>query len=338
MLEQIPLILTANGFVVAVIAVGAFARWAGFLTAQSDESILKLIIRVLIPCLIFTVISDNPVIRDPRNLLIPPLAGFLSIAVNFAVCLLASRLSPRLNGLHTSAQRRSFVFCTGMYNYGYLAYPLIQFLFKDDSGTLGVMFVHNMGVELGFWTLGMMVISGRIGRDWWRQAINPPSVAIVVAVAANYMSLARPGLESLGMPACVGIPKFLLLAADSLGQMAIPLALVLIGATIADQLMLVQEKSPLGDRVKSVSLACLLRLGILPLCYLFLVAFLPITDDLRRVVAVEISMPSAVFGVVMARHYGGDSGTALRIILATSLIAIVTIPLWIPFGLAVLLP
>lgn len=336
MFEQLPLILIAAGFVVTVIVVGGFARWSGCLTAEADDSILKLIIRVLIPCLIFSVISDNSALRNPENLVIPPLAGFASIVMGFGICMLVARLSPRWNGLHTDAQRRSFSFCTGIYNYGYLAIPLITFLFDEE--TLGVLFVHNMGVEIGFWTLGVMVISGHFGRDWWRRAINPPSVAIFVSLAVNFLGVARPRLESLGMPEWLGIPEFLMMAVESLGQMAIPLSMILIGATIADQLIVAEKNSPAKDRAKTITLACLLRLGILPACYLLLVMVIPATDELKKVVAVEISMPSAVFGVVMARHYGGDSGTALRIILATSFISILTLPLWIPVGLAVLLP
>ena len=338
MLDQLPLILLSAAFIVTVILAGAYARWSGCLTAEADQSILKLIINILIPCLVFTVISDNPALRNPRNLILPPLVGFASVAVGFLICMYVARLSPRLNGLHTDAQRRSFAVCTGMYNYGYLALPLIQFLFKDYPDTLGVLFVHNMGVEIGFWTLGVMVISGHFGRDWWRRAINPPTIAIVVALATNFITAARPRLESMGMPQWLGIPKFLMMAVESLGQVAIPLALILIGATIADQLITAEKKTPARQRTKTVTLACLLRLGILPLGYLLLIMILPATDDLKRVVAIEISMPSAVFGVIMARHYGGDSGTALRIILATSLISLLTMPLWISVGMAVLLP
>ena len=328
--------MAAAGFVVSVALVGAFARLSGCLTSEADESILKLIIRVLIPCLIFTSISNNPALRNFQNLVFPPIAGFLSVAMGFGICILVSRLRPRINGLHSDSQRRSFAFCTGMYNYGYLAIPMVRILFGEE--TLGVLFVHNMGVEIGFWTMGVMVISGHFGRDWWRRAINPPSVAILVSLFANYLTMSRPWFESHGMPQWVGIPGFLNLAIESLGQMAIPLALVLIGATIADQVMAAEQKMPARDRAKTLTLACLLRLGILPACYLLLMTVFPATDDLRRVVAVEISMPSAVFGVIMARHYGGDSGTALRIILVTSLISILTTSLWIPLGMAVLLP
>ena len=44
-------------------------------------------------------------------------------------------------------------------------------------------------------------------------------------------------------------------------------------------------------------------------------------------------MPAAVVPIVMARHYGGDPALALRIVLSTSVVSLVTTPLWIRFGL-----
>jgi malate permease and related proteins len=55
--------------------------------------------------------------------------------------------------------------------------------------------------------------------------------------------------------------------------------------------------------------------------------------ELKQVLVVEAGMPSAVLPIVLARHYGGAPGTALRIALSTSLLALVTLPLWISFGL-----
>jgi len=44
-------------------------------------------------------------------------------------------------------------------------------------------------------------------------------------------------------------------------------------------------------------------------------------------------MPAAVFPIIMARHYGGDPPTALRVVISTSVAGLVTIPLWIKFGM-----
>jgi len=40
-----------------------------------------------------------------------------------------------------------------------------------------------------------------------------------------------------------------------------------------------------------------------------------------------------VFPIVMSRHYRGDPPTALRVVLGTSVAGLLTIPVWIRFGL-----
>jgi malate permease and related proteins len=52
------------------------------------------------------------------------------------------------------------------------------------------------------------------------------------------------------------------------------------------------------------------------------------------VLVLEAAMASAVFPIAMAKHYGGDPATALRVVLSTSLVGFMTIPLWIRFGLS----
>ena len=47
---------------------------------------------------------------------------------------------------------------------------------------------------------------------------------------------------------------------------------------------------------------------------------------------VMAAMPSGTFPIVMARHYGGDQAVALRVAISTSLVSLVTIPLWITAG------
>jgi malate permease and related proteins len=58
--------------------------------------------------------------------------------------------------------------------------------------------------------------------------------------------------------------------------------------------------------------------------------------ELQRVLVLQAAMPAAVFSIVMARHYGGDAATALRVVLATSLLGLITIPLWLRFGIHLL--
>jgi predicted permease len=187
--------------------------------------------------------------------------------------------------------------------------------------TTGVLFVHNVGVELAFWTLGVMLFTGAgVGRDW-RKVINAPLVAVLLAVTLNATGLTARLPEPLLRPVLTGI--------HWLGQSAIPMALILIGAVVADHLG--ELHSDWGWRV--ISVAVLLRLVLLPMVFLLLAKFLPASLELKRVIVLEAAMPSAVFPIVMSRHYGGDPPTALRVVIGTSVLGMVTIPLWLHFGM-----
>jgi predicted permease len=73
---------------------------------------------------------------------------------------------------------------------------------------------------------------------------------------------------------------------------------------------------------------------LLPLSFLVVAKHLPASAELKHVLVLQAAMPSAVFPIVMARHFGGDPPTALRVVLSTSLVGLVTIPLWVRFGLS----
>ena len=76
-----------------------------------------------------------------------------------------------------------------------------------------------------------------------------------------------------------------------------------------------------------------LRLGVFPFVFLALAYWLPCSIELKRVLVLEAAMPAAVFPIVMARHYGGDVTTALRVVIGTSLAGLATIPFWISTAL-----
>jgi len=176
-MEQWLLIVGAAISVFAVIGVGAGARQLGWLNEEADQSLLKLILRVLVPCLIFSVVSDNPALKQTANLIVPPAVGIITMMIGFGAALLVTRLPSRWNGLRSFRERRSFAMSTGIYNYGYIPIPLIKLLFDDQ--TLGVLFVHNIGAEMAIWTIGVSLISSREGGRGWRHIINPPSITIL---------------------------------------------------------------------------------------------------------------------------------------------------------------
>jgi len=80
--------------------------------------------------------------------------------------------------------------------------------------------------------------------------------------------------------------------------------------------------------------ACALRLGLLPIAFLLLARLLPLSAELQRVVILQAAMPAAVFPIIVARRYGGDPITAVRVAVATSVGGLLTIPVWLRIGMS----
>ncbi len=303
--------------VLGIVGAGFAMRRLDWLTEAADASLMRVVVYLLTPCLAADTILGNAAFARADNVWLPPLLGFTTTAVG----ILAGWWARRLLGPESRpADHRTFALSVGICNYGYIPLPLAQLLFS--SGTVGVLFVQNVGVELAMWLVGLAVLRGGSWRQGWRRIVNPPVVAIVGTLLLNAWVPRR------------RIPASLLQGGHLLGQCAIPLGLILIGATLAD--LLPELRSRRGWRV--VTTACALRLLVLPVVILALAAWLPASRELRQVLVLHAAMPAAVFPIIMARHFGGDAGTALRVVIGTSLASIVTMPVWLRIGIALVGP
>jgi malate permease and related proteins len=330
-------ILGAVLAVFAVVGAGAALRRLDWLTEEADRSLLALIVRLLMPCLVLQTTLRNDALLRPANLGWPLLLVLGTVVLGLAVAALVARSFGRRFGLVTAKQRRTFTLCVGIYNYGYIPIPLVAALWPTDAGTLGVLLVFNVAVEFALWTLGVLALTGGVSASpargaeaavpWWRRALNPPSLAVAAALVLN--ALHAPD----HLPPLVADPLWKVLG--WLGQCAIPLSLLLVGATLADNLRGGGE-ARLHEGHGVTLVACVLRLLLLPAAFVLLARFLPITLELRRVLVIQAAMPAAMFPIVMSKYYDGDPPTALRVVLGTSLAGLVTIPLWVTLGLALL--
>lgn len=303
--------------VFGIMGIGLWLRMRDWLTADADQSLMRLAINLLLPCLIFHSVVSNPALRRPENLLLPPLVGFGMVGVGIVV----ARVFAWVAGLQTKPEQRTFAFLAGLQNYSYLTIPLCLSLF--NASTMGVLFVHNVGTEMAMWTLGMATLTGSSLVGGWKKILNAPLIALLLALALNFTGM------FVTPPAAVNfVGKMFMTMVLWLGQSAIPLALLLIGAIVADHLEDVRG----GRAGRVVSMAVLVRLGVMPVLFLLLAKMLPFSIELKRVIVLQGAMPSAVLPIVLAKHGGGDARTALQVVLGTSLAGLITIPLWIHFG------
>jgi malate permease and related proteins len=297
--------------VFAIVVLGVLLRRAEWVKAEAEESLFNLVIKVLMPCLIFDSVAGNAALREHGNLVYAPLAGFGLTILGISVAYLAGKAI----GLQVGAGLRTFALTVGVANYGYLPLPITEALFGPESR--GLVLVHNIGVEAAIWTGGVLVVSGLSLRDGWRRLINAPLIALIVAIAVN-LSGVSPFL-----------PPVLMSAVKLLGACAIPLGLLMTGVSVQPHL---NEPGKLFAPRISLG-ACLVRIALLPLVFIAVAKFAPISVELKRVLVVQGAMPTAVISIIIARVYGGQPLTAVQIVIVTTTLALFTIPFWLQLGL-----
>ena len=310
------MLLAAIEPIFLIILAGFVVRRMGVLSVEGDATLLSICVNVLYPCLIVVTVVGNPSLHESQNVWMPPLAGFLSVVVGYLACYAAGRLLRLTPG----ADLRTFVYVTGLYNYGYMAIPVVEKLF--GAKTLGVLFTHNLGVEVALWLGASLILASKAHRGerpWWRSVLNAPVVSILASLALNFAIGGRV------------LPDWIANGARMLGGSAIPMALLLTGATLADFL---GELRAAHSGLATLTGACLLRMGLLPLAFIGMARWLPCSVELKQVLVVQSAMPCAMLPIVLAKHYGGNAGMAVQIVFATTALALLTIPSWIHFGMA----
>lgn len=298
--------------VFGVIAVGVLVRRLEWMDGDAEPALIRIVVNLCYPAFIFESVANNATLRSPGNLIVPPLVGFGVTVVGIRAAVWVARMI----GLEVGTGMRTFGLSAGVMNYGYLPLAIMTGMWGVES--TGVLLVHNVGVEAALWTVGLLTLTGLSLREGWRHLFSPIVIALVAAVAANLSGIAA------------HLPGVVTTTIHSLAVCGVPLGLLMTGVNLGNYL---HRPSELFSARVSIA-ANVLRLGLLPPAMLLLARLLPCSVELKRVIIVQAAMPAAVIPILMARLYGGHPRTAVQIVLGTTALGILMIPLWLRIGFA----
>lgn len=291
---------------------GIFLRKGGLIKDSAEGPLMRVIVTIFYPALIISAVGPTPVVESPKLVIVSILTGFLAVTLGFAVAWL---LGP-LFGLKIGEGRRSFTFTTGIFNYGYLPVPLVIAFYGQTDGTLAILFIHNIGVDLAFWSVGVLILQGAFSRKGLYRIINPPFVALVFALLLNYSGIYG------------SLPEFVVTFLEYLAAIAIPLGIILAGCAIGGLL----TRNAFQSGWKVVTGACLIRLGILPVLFIAFVYSFDMPPALEKVILIQAAMPAGLFPVVVAGFFGVRQDVAVRVAVSTMILSVITTPLWLKFA------
>ena len=322
-LFNIPLQLVIGVYL--VIGCGIFFRKKGWFPESGDEPLYKVTVFLLMPSLILDRILPVDLGGDYHNVIFPPLVGYATTMLGIALAWTLGWLPKKLTGLHSMKTLGTFAACVGILNYGFIPIPLMRELYPDDGGKMtAILFIQNLGVELSIWSIVIVAMSGKFDRKTWLRAINPPTCAIVIAVVLNMTGF------------CKVIPQFALHAIKLLGDASLSTSMFIVGLSIADTLNIPRMIAHWQRAVRIAFWSCLLRLIVLPAILVSAAVFIPMTIEMKRILVIHAAMSSAIFPMVLSKHYGGDPSTAADTIVPNTVLALLSAPLWISVGLTLI--
>ena len=198
-------------------------------------------------------------------------------------------------------------------NVGFMGIPVVQSIYGPTGVALLSMFI--LIFNLCFFSYGVLLISGGL-------SLNPRALLNTCIVAALLALLF--GLTGWHLPAPVET------ALSAIGAMNTPLAMMIIGASIAHSDLRAAFSSP------RLYLVSLLRMAVMPLCILGIVAVLPIPRMLAGICVALAAMPVAGNCAMISDLYTPEDMTASQAVMLTTLLSAVTLPLICAAMLAVL--
>jgi malate permease and related proteins len=304
---------TVSG-VFLVMAMGALARYLKWFTSEVDRSLAGFLSNVLLPSFFFYRIMTDTKLSTNISAWTPSLFGFGLTVFGFLLSAWIAFLIGRQFHLESNPQKRAFALCSGIANYGYIPFPLAEVFYP---GCVVTLLVHNVGVDIALWSVGLYIISGvGLKKSWKRIVFSPPLLSVAIAL----------GIRQLGWGPW--IPRPLLSMTDQLGRCSIPIGLVLGGAIIFDCIPKIRIRSAWLPLMLSISV----RMLLLPCLFLCIAKYGGLPIELQQVLLLQAAMPAATFPIVMTQLYNQNVETACTIVVGTSLTGLVTIPIWMVLG------
>lgn len=297
-----------------VIGMGALARYLKWFTSEVDRSLAGFLSNVLLPAFFFHRIMTDESLSTNISAWTPSLYGFALTILGFVVSTAFAILLGRWFGLDDSSKKRTFSLCSGVANYGYIPFPLAEAFYP---GCVVALLIHNVGVDVALWSVGLYIISGRgLKQSWRRIVFSPPLISVAIGIFVRQI-----GIHGW-------VPRPFLHMTDQLGRCSIPIGLVLSGAIIYDCI----TKLELKNAWRQLFLASVVRAIALPILFLIVSKYSPISSELREVLLLQAAMPTATLPIVMTRLFNQNLETACVVVVGTSLLGLVTIPFWMVLG------
>ena len=277
-----------------IIGLGYFMQKKKILNDELNTKLNFIVISITTPALIFSSVCTTSI--SEKSMVIYTLA--IATAVYVALPVISFVLVKLMRiPMH---QKGLYMFMTIFSNTGFMGYPIMKALFA----------LFNILFNLEVFTLGVILIN--YGNDV-KMKLNPKNL-LSPGVVASIIAIFIYFLE-------IPIPDVIANSCGMVGDMTTPLAMMIIGATLAN--IKVKE---LFTELRLYYFTIVKQI-ILPIAVFPIIAYFIKDPLIQGITLVNLAMPVANSAVLFAKEYGGDVELAAKSIFITTLVSVFTIPL-----------
>lgn len=282
-----------------IVVLGVIAGKTKLLTGKSAQSLSKVLLYIVTPCVII-----NSYNRPFDAALFQELLQALFLSVFLLVILIfVARFLFKGETTEARVERLSAVYS----NCGFMGLPLAYAVLGAKGVFITTAFIAVFNIFV--WTHGVTVF-----RDSKLSLAGLKKILVTPAILGSVFGIL---IFALGWE----LPDMLAIPVRMVGDMNTPLAMIVAGINIAEADVL---KTLRNRRIYKVLAAKLL---VFPLLSALILAVFPWHFDVRFTIFLAMASPTATVITLLANNFGEDPRYAAEIFTVSTLLALVTIPL-----------
>ena len=187
--------------------------------------------------------------------------------------------------------------------------PVVEGIYGTDGLLYASLFM--LPVRIVMWSIGVSVFMKDNKDNLLKKILTHPCIVAIYGGVIIMISGIR-------------FPAFVENTISGISNCNTPLSMMLVG-------MMLAEVQPKGLIDKTMVFYTSVRLAIIPAIVFVITAFLSIDPILRGITVILAGMPAPITTALLSAKYGGDEEYATGMIFLTTILSLLTLPMWCAF-------
>lgn len=286
-------------FVIFILMItGAALYKMKIFTEAGVSETTNILVKLVMPCVIIDAYQTEFDSEILRNLLI---ALGVALIIHIVAILLATLIFRKKD-----ARNDVNIFSTVYSNCGFMGIPLLTAVYGNEGVFYGSAYFVIFTILS--WTHGIYIYAkGKNGFNIKKIVLNPGIIGTVIGISLFLLRITLPSVVARSV--------------NYISLLNTPLAMLILGTYMAK----IDYKNISGKM--GIFIVTVLKLVIIPLAGVGIVYLMGIVNDVTGAVIISAACPVAATSALFASQYDSDAVYATSVVVVTTLLSVVTIPL-----------